>query len=171
MLQERFSVSYSAPYSSYKPYNMGWYHRKAQMPIDVGIICRTCKGCRAHSRDTKVIPVVPRLALVSYISVPSIMVRLERYLKAPQSIISLSCTFFETPCTFLNIQVLPEVEIKVKYFSISCLIKTNLFFLSYQRNAPSNSLYKLIEHFDSFVNQQPKCCLYSYEKTGVVNGL
>ena len=63
------------------------------MPIDVGFICRTCKGCRAHSRDTKTIPVVPRLALVSYISVPSIMVRLEKYLKAPQSIISLSFIF------------------------------------------------------------------------------
>ena len=71
-------------------------HRKALilMPIDVGFICRTCKGCRAHSRDTKMIPLVPRLALVSYISVPSIMVRLEGYLKAPQSIISLSYTFF-----------------------------------------------------------------------------
>ena len=38
-----------------------------ERPINVFFICRTCKGCRAHSRDTKMIPVVPRLALVSYI--------------------------------------------------------------------------------------------------------
>ena len=56
----------------------------------------------AHSRDTKTIPVVPRLVLVSYVSVTSIMLRLERYLKARQSIISQSCTFFEAPCSILD---------------------------------------------------------------------
>ena len=35
----------------------------------------------------KTVPVIYRHDLVSFISVPSIMVRLERYLKAPKSII------------------------------------------------------------------------------------
>ena len=47
-----------------------------------------------HCRKLKTVPVVHRHVLVSYINVPSIMVRLERYLKAPQSIISLSFIFF-----------------------------------------------------------------------------
>ena len=47
---------------------------------DVDFICRTCSGCRAHSRDTKTAPVITIKALVYYISVPSIMVGLKRNL-------------------------------------------------------------------------------------------
>ena len=56
------------------------------MLIDDNFLCRFCRGCLKHCRDTKAVPVVPIHALVSYISVPSIMVRLKRYLKALQSI-------------------------------------------------------------------------------------
>ena len=59
--------------------------------------CRASRSCRVHCRKLKTVPVVHRHVLVYYISVPSIMVRLERYLKAPQSIISLSCTFLGHP--------------------------------------------------------------------------
>ena len=61
---------------------------------------RASRSCRVHCRKLKTVPVVHRHVLVSYINVPSIMVRLERYLKASQSIISLSLIFFGTPCKF-----------------------------------------------------------------------
>ena len=45
-------------------------------------------------RETKTVPVFPRHTLVSGISLHSIIVRLSTLLKAPKSIISLSCTFY-----------------------------------------------------------------------------
>ena len=66
-------------------------------PIDVDFICRTYRGRMAYSGDINTVPVVPTLALVSYKSFPSIMVWLNRYLEAPQSIILLCCTFLEHP--------------------------------------------------------------------------
>ena len=60
--------------------------------------CRAhCRGCRAHCRGTQIVPLVHGLTLVSYISVPSIIERSKQSLKAPKSIISLSCIFFGTP--------------------------------------------------------------------------
>ena len=58
-----------------------------------------CRGCRAHCRDTKFVPVFHRPTLVSYVCVPSIIKRHKTSLQAPQSIISISC-IFQTPCTF-----------------------------------------------------------------------
>ena len=49
-----------------------------------------------HCRVTKIVPLVQRPTLVSYINVPSVIVRSKQ---SPKSQISLSGIFFEAPCT------------------------------------------------------------------------
>ena len=56
---------------------------------DVCIYCRTCRGCRMHSRDTHNFPLVPRHILVSSLSVPRNYVRRNRPVSAPKNPISL----------------------------------------------------------------------------------
>ena len=51
-------------------------------------------GCRPHCRDTKTCPVVPRHALVSFVSGQSSKVCHKVALKAPSSLISLCSIFF-----------------------------------------------------------------------------
>ena len=70
------------------PHTLGptalWEYLIGSCVLKKKIVPKVLETFRKHSR----------LALVFYISVPSNMVRLERYLKAPQSIILLSFIFF-----------------------------------------------------------------------------
>ena len=87
----------------------------AIMLIDMGHICRIC---RLHCRDTKGFPVVPRLALVSIISVSDIMVRLKQCLKVPQSFILLCYIFWYTLYVTVESTILYH---NIPYFTITLL--------------------------------------------------
>ena len=54
-------------------------------------------GAVRHTIGHKKVPIEPRHALVSYISAPSIMVKLERYLYAPKSINLLCGMLYMVP--------------------------------------------------------------------------
>ena len=70
---------------------------------------------------TKPVPVVPRHALVSYISVPSIMIRLKGYLYALQSIILLWEICFGTPvCILLSPLLKKGRQTKKAFFLLLC---------------------------------------------------
>ena len=103
--KEQFLWPYSAPYSPFSPYSQSFFillfSCEKHHNFMIGVIDYYCRGCRVHCRVTKIVSLVHRPTLVSYINVPSIIVRSKQSLEAPKSQISLSGIFFETPGTMV----------------------------------------------------------------------